>query len=219
MNEILKKIDEAITYHSERVEFHKQANGTCPMFYLHKGRFFEARAIKGMLLEQQKAEDEKFQKIFVELDEYKNEIYSEEKTPTYEQLKYSHDLQCGIINTLEKLNQDLSDRVMKVEGLMSESKIIQAERKEPCEEYINWLENMIILLSRCYQQTHDMLLKKMKEGNKTYLEMPTVQGFEMCMMVDKIGKLKPSGTITGEKLEGFTNWLTEKFNQPAESEE
>ena len=84
------------------------------------------------------------------------------------------------------------------------------------EEYIKWLENMVILLAGCYQQTHDMLLCKAKEGNKAYFEMPTVQGFEMVMMVSKISKLKPNGTINPDKLEGFTNWLTEQYKEVSE---
>jgi hypothetical protein len=46
--------------------------------------------------------------------------------------------------------------------------------------------------------------------------MPTVQGFEMCMMVDKISKLKPIGTIDSDKLEGFTNWLMEQYRPPTQ---
>ena len=57
-------------------------------------------------------------------------ILSEQpKEPTYEQLKYAYDLQHDIIETLEKSNQDLSDRVVKAEGLMSECQIIQANQK------------------------------------------------------------------------------------------
>jgi len=47
-------------------------------------------------------------------------IICNKKSPTYEVLKFSHDLQVGIINRLEKANGDLSDRVVKAEGLMSD---------------------------------------------------------------------------------------------------
>jgi len=41
--------------------------------------------------------------------------------------------------------------------------------------------------------------------------MPTVQGFALAMMVDKISqKTANEGKFSGEKLEGWANWLIEK---------
>ena len=112
---------------------------------------------------------------------------------------------CSTYGQYNEAWQDYCDRILsEITGILS-------QQKEPCDEYIAWLECMTILLSNCYQQTHDMLLQKMKEGNKAYLEMPVVQGFEMSMMVDKISKLKPDGRIMSDKLEGFTNWLIEQY--------
>lgn len=84
------------------------------------------------------------------------------------------------------------------------------------EEYIKWLENMTILLAKCYQETHDMLLQKAKSGNKAYFEMPTVQGFSMVMSVDKISKKAVChGDISEEKLEGYVNYLIENNHAEA----
>jgi hypothetical protein len=42
----------------------------------------------------------------------------------YKSIKFAHDLQCDIISRLEKSNEELSDRIVKSEGLISEGKII-----------------------------------------------------------------------------------------------
>jgi hypothetical protein len=57
------------------------------------------------------------------LDTIKEIIQAEKKKPTYEQLKYANDLQIDIIKRLEKSNQDLSDRVVIAEGLVSQETI------------------------------------------------------------------------------------------------
>lgn len=84
--------------------------------------------------------------------------------------------------------------------------------KNGTEKYINWLENMTILLAKCYQQTHDMLLEKAKnKETDAYFSMPTVEGIDFVFAVDKISKkAKNDGTITGEELEGYVNWLIEQ---------
>ena len=86
------------------------------------------------------------------------------------------------------------------------------QRQEGAEKYINWLENMVILLSKSYQKTHDMLLKKAKnKETDAYFQMPTVQGFALAMMVDKISqKTANEGKFSEEELEGWANWLIEK---------
>lgn len=90
------------------------------------------------------------------------------------------------------------------------SNIIKEDSK-----YISYLENMVIMLSKCYQETHDMLLKKLK-ANETnaYMEMPTVQGTEMRISVEKIAeKAKNFGFVNAEDLDGFTEILISKYNR------
>lgn len=81
-------------------------------------------------------------------------------------------------------------------------------------KYVEWLENMVILLAKCYQETHDMLLEKAKnKETDAYFSMPTVQGFEMVMCVDKISKkAKNDGTITSDKLDGYINYLIDEHS-------
>jgi len=99
-------------------------------------------------------------------------------------------------------------QLLEVDKLYTE----KCEELSYSEKYIKWLENMTILLSKCYQETHDNLLKKLQEdGNKAYFEMPTVQGFSMVMTVDKISqKATNHGNITDELLDGYTNYLIER---------
>ncbi|WP_024346563.1 hypothetical protein [Lacrimispora indolis] len=81
-------------------------------------------------------------------------------------------------------------------------------------KYVVWLENMVILLSKCYQETHDMLLEKAKnKETDAYFSMPTVQGFEMGMCVDKISKkTKNEGIVTSVELDGYVNYLIEEHS-------
>lgn len=81
--------------------------------------------------------------------------------------------------------------------------------------YTEWLENMVILLSKTYQETHDMLLDKAKnKETNAYFNMPKIQGFEMSMTVDKISKkTENKGEISSESLEGHANWLIEKYKK------
>lgn len=116
------------------------------------------------------------------------------------------------IKALEELQQ-YKDTGLTSEQIREIDKLYAEKCKElaETEDYIKWLENMTILLSKCYQETHEMLLRKMKEGNKAYLDMPTVQGFEMSMYVDKISKKAlNSGTISSEKLESYADYLIER---------
>lgn len=80
--------------------------------------------------------------------------------------------------------------------------------------YIKWLENMVILLAKCYQEIHDTLLEKAKnKETDAYFSMPTVQGFDLVMSVDKISqKAKNNGTVTSEELEGYVNYLIEEHS-------
>lgn len=80
--------------------------------------------------------------------------------------------------------------------------------------YVEWLENMVIMLSKCYQMTHDMLLEKARnKETDAYFSMPTVQGFAMVMLVDKISqKAKNDGNVACDKLEGYVNYLIEEHS-------
>ncbi|MGO5053569.1 hypothetical protein ACTQ6A_13875 [Lachnospiraceae bacterium LCP25S3_G4] len=83
------------------------------------------------------------------------------------------------------------------------------------KEYEEWLENMVILLSKTYQETHDMLLGKARNGEtKAYFEMPTVQGYSLVMSVDKIShKAKCKGSFSEEQLDGWCNYLIDKYTE------
>jgi hypothetical protein len=77
------------------------------------------------------------------------------------------------------------------------------------DKYVKWLENMVVLLSKCYQETYDMLLKKLesKETN-AYLSMPTVQGLSMRIAVERISKeANNKGQFTSSELDDFVNRL------------
>lgn len=83
------------------------------------------------------------------------------------------------------------------------------------ETYELWLENMVILLAKCYQETHDMLLEKAKnKETDAFFSMPTVQGTSMVFAVDKISqKANNSGTYTSDELDGYVNYLIEKHSK------
>lgn len=77
------------------------------------------------------------------------------------------------------------------------------------ERYGKWLENMVILLSKCYQETYDMLLEKLKnKETNAYLSMPTVQGTSMIIAVETISKeAKNNGKYTATELDAFVKRL------------
>lgn len=87
-------------------------------------------------------------------------------------------------------------------GLIVAKEIIQSEPEESKGveidpvKYTEWLENMVILLAKCYQETHDMLLNKAKsKENKLYFEIPTVQGSPLVFAVRDISELKTKGNV------------------------
>lgn len=86
------------------------------------------------------------------------------------------------------------------------------------EKYTDWLENMVILLAKCYQETHDMLLEKAKnEETDAYFSMPRVQGLDMVINVDKISqKATNKGSFTDIELEGYVNWLIDQHPNPVQ---
>ena len=48
-------------------------------------------------------------------------------------------------------------------------------------KYVEWLENLVILLAKCYQETHDMLLEKAK--NKAVISTQS-NGSKSCATCD-----------------------------------
>lgn len=81
-------------------------------------------------------------------------------------------------------------------------------------EYIKWLENMVIMLSKCYQETHDRLLKKaVKKESDDYFLIVKVQGFDMIKAVKKISnETENRGMYKNVKLNDYVNQLIEEYN-------
>lgn len=83
------------------------------------------------------------------------------------------------------------------------------------EKYIKWIENMVVLLSKCYQETCDMLLEKLEsKETDAYLSMPTVQGLSMRIAVEKISKeAKNNGQYTSTELDDFVGRLVQSMSK------
>lgn len=87
------------------------------------------------------------------------------------------------------------------------------------ERYTEVIENLLILLAGAYQQTHDMLLLKTKEGNKAFFEMQTVQGSAMVFCIDAISKLNTKGVVSSEELDWIKGHLRELYGAKPEEEQ
>lgn len=87
--------------------------------------------------------------------------------------------------------------------------------EEKQKEYIDFLEQMVILLSKCYQETHDVLYEKLKnKETKVYLEVPTVQGTPLIFAIDKLSHDSINdGKINFNKLDDFIDFLIDKHKK------
>ena len=83
------------------------------------------------------------------------------------------------------------------------------------DEYIEFLENMLIILSKCYKDTQDVLLTKLlNKETDVYLEVPAIEGSGISMFVDKISKQTScKGLIKEDKLEGYASSLIEAYQK------
>ena len=59
---------------------------------------------------------------------------------------------------------------------------------------------MVVLLGKCYQETHDILREKAKKNEtKIYFEIPIVQGTKLTCAVEDISKLNCNGNVPTSK--------------------